>query len=341
MDSTENSDLLRNEIIELWTRADGYICAPVDTRKALGYAVKLLVTVALVGFLAWITPIHETVKLLSHAHLEWLALSLCGLMLGAVFQAQRWLYLLDHPDVRLSQLLHIHLVGTAAGFFLPSAVAGDIVRSGMLAREGNLLERSILSTVVGRLMGLTAMMCLGIGGALLWPNPALRFQPSKVALLLIGAGIVGIGPLWMLWKKLRRNREWWMQGASWKKRIYEGFTYLESLRNPVLLLKCFALSLGLQGVTLLSGWCLFHAVEADLSLAAAFALIPVAQLGSLAPLSLGGVGVREGVTMALFHGLVGIPRAQCLAASALGYLNGFAISLPGVFLILLTRRKKS
>jgi len=313
----------------------------VDTRKSLGFAVKLLITVSLVGFLAWITPIRETFDLIRHSDLGWMLLAFLGLVVCNWVQAKRWLLLLDRPDVKLSQLLHIQMVGTTAGFFLPSAVAGDIVRSGMLARDKSLLERSIISTLLGRLMGLGALFALGLLGAFLWPNPALRFQPSQIALTLGAGALLALVPGWLLWKKLRRNKDWWQSGSSWKKRIYEGFTYLESLRNPVLLAHCFFLSLVLQGATMFSGWCLFRAVQADVSLAAAFALMPLTQLGSLAPLSLGGVGVREGITMALFHGLVGVPRAQCLATSALAYVNGFLISLPGVFLILLTRRKTS
>jgi len=313
----------------------------VNTRKTLGFVVKLLITLLLVGFLAWITPIRETFDLIRHSDLNWMLLAFLGLVVCNWVQAKRWQLLLDRPDVRLSQLLHIQMVGTTAGFFLPSAVAGDIVRSGMLARDKALLERSIISTLLGRLMGLGALFMLGLLGAFLWPNPALRFQPNQIALYLAGSAALGLAPGWLLWKRLRRNRDWWLSGAAWKKRIYEGFTYLESLRNPALLANCFLLSLMLQGATMFSGWCLFRAVQADLPIAAAFALMPLTQLGSLAPLSLGGVGVREGITMALFHGLVGIPRAQCLATSALAYVNGFAISLPGVFLILLTRRKKS
>ncbi|MEN9354267.1 MAG: hypothetical protein RL318_1592 [Fibrobacterota bacterium] len=254
-------------------------------------------------------------------------------------QVVRWKLLLDHPSVTVRQLLRIHLIGTAAGFFLPSSVAGDVVRTGLLSREAGLLERSLISTLVARLFGLASLMILAMGGAMLWPNPALRFAPSQIALGLAIASLAGAYPAWRLWKRIRRNHDWWLAGPRWRKRVHDGFEYLASLRNPLLLGKVFAYSLLLQACTLLSGWMAFKALSAPVPVAAAFVFQSLLQLGSLAPLTVGGIGVREGLAMVLYHGVLHLPREQCLAAMALGYVISTILCLPGIALFAGLRKR--
>lgn len=301
---------------------------------------RIGVTVILLGAILWITPLGQTWQQIKHASGGWMALAFVSSLLSLWMQAIRWNVLLDLKESRIAQLFRLQLIGTAAGFFLPSSLAGDIVRSTLLAREKGLLERSVLSAVLGRIFGLASMMLLALVGALFWNHPGLGVQPGTSALLLALMGLIALLPTWFAWKKWRRNTQWWMAGPSWRARVYEGLSYLDqAIRNPRLVAKAFLFSLLLQVFTLFAGWCIFRSVGADLSLAAAFALQPLIQLGSVAPLSVGGIGVREGIGMALFHGLAGLPRQTCLAAMAMGYVSSTLISLPGVILALPEWRK--
>lgn len=290
-------------------------------------------TFTLLGIVLWITPLHETWRRISQADPFWLGATVVASVMSLWMQAIRWNILLDLKESRVGQLFRLQLIGTAAGFFLPSALAGDIVRSALLAREQEMLERSILSAVLGRIFGLVSMMTLALIGALFWHHPGLRFQPGPTAMALAVCGGLALLPAWYAWKRLRRNAAWWEQGAAWKLRIFQGLSYLDqAIRKPALVAKAFVFSLLLQAFTLMAGWFIYKAVGADLSLAAAYALQPLIQLGSIAPLSVGGVGVREGIGMALFHGLVGLPREVCLAAMAMGYVSSLLLSIPGIFL---------
>jgi len=300
-----------------------------------GHWAKLLriaTTIGLLGLVLWFTPLRATAGVIRQANPWWLACAIGTLSFGMLVQVARWQLLLDHSSVRFGQLLRIHLIGTAAGFFLPSSVAGDVVRTGLLSREAGLLERSLISTLVSRLFGLAALMLLAMAGAMLWPNPALRFAPNRIAGIVAIASLACAYPAWRLWKRVRRNHEWWLAGPRWRKRIHDGFEYLASLRNPLLLGKVFAYSLLLQGCTLLSGWMAFKSLSAPVPIAAAFVFQSLLQLGSLAPLTVGGIGVREGLAMVLYHGILQLPREQCLAAMALGYVISTILCLPGIAL---------
>jgi hypothetical protein len=292
------------------------------------------VTLGLLSLILWITPLKETYLRIRQADANWMGLAVASALMTLLMQALRWNVLLDLPESRLGQLIRLQFIGAAASFFLPSALSGDVVRSAMLAREKHLLERSILSAVLGRIFGLVSMLSLALIGALFWHHPGLRFQPGPTALVMAASGLACAGPAWYAWKRLRRNTDWWINGPTWRQRVFEGLSYLDqAVRNPILLSKAMALSMMLQVFTLFGGWCIFRAVGADLSLAAAFALQPLIQLGSIAPLSVGGIGVREGIGMTLFHGLAGLPRETCLAAIAMGYVSCTLISIPGLLLV--------
>lgn len=304
--------------------------------------LRIFITVSLLGLVLWISPLRSTLDSIRRADLFWIAAAMLLQFAGIWVQVFRWHVLLDESSVSILRLLKIHLIGISASFFLPSSLAGDAARSALLARQKGLLEKSVLSMLAARLLGLAALLTLALTGAFLWSSPLLHFKPNKIALVLAVFCLACIGPAWLSWKRLRRNTAWWHTGSSLKLRMFNSFAYLDdSLRNPLILSKAIILSLLLQGFTLLAGWCLFRSVCTALPVGAAFALLPLVQLGSLAPLSVGGFGVREGMTMALFHGVAGLPRETCLAVMALGYATNVALSLPGILLLSFFRNQKN
>lgn len=303
--------------------------------------LRILVTILLLGLVLWVTPLQSTATAIRDANVYWLAASLSLFLAATWVQALRWKILLDERSIPLSLLIRIQLIGTAAGFFLPSSLAGDMARTTLLSRSEGLLEKSILSTIASRLLGLAALMFLALAGAMFWGGQSLQLKPGKSVLALASLALVSIGPAWYAWKVLRRNSAWWNRGPAWKQRIYNGFAYIDrSLRNPRILGQSLILSVVLQGLTLSAGWCLFMAARASIGIGTVFALLPLVQLGSLAPLSVGGLGIREGLTMALFHGIAGIPRSTCLAVMTLGFSTSVVLCLPGIVLFYPTWRQK-
>jgi uncharacterized membrane protein YbhN (UPF0104 family) len=87
-------------------------------------------------------------------------------------------------------------------------------------------------------------------------------------------------------------------------------------RRPLAALGVFALSLAIQSwFVLLNAW-LGRAIGIDVPLAYWFLAVPLTKAVTLAPVSLGGLGVRE-ATLAGLLGLVGVSASDGAAASFL------------------------
>lgn len=292
---------------------------------------------------AWIlhaVPLDEALSKLASASVPLLLLSLLGNLAAMAIQAFRWRILLgSERSPTTSRLFLWNLVGGAASFVLPSSASGDVVKSLLMGKEEGLVGRSLVSTAIGRYLGLMATLILCMVGFFLWP--AVREVVSTTRMLLVAAALVGGALVGVaVLRGVHDRRKDLPEGGKWDRRFRSGLAILvEALSKPRLVAAALGLSLLLQVTNLLAGWCLFLAVGSTVGLGPVFALLPLVQLGTLAPVSLGGVGVREGLTLALFHGLAGIDKQLCLAANLAGYLVTALLALAGLVAWLVLRRR--
>ena len=256
---------------------------------------------------------------LRHADLALVLLALCMNYTSLWLQSVRWRVLLVRSEVGVGRLFAVNLVGVASGFLLPAAAAGDLVKSTILARTEGFAD-SILSTAVGRLVGMVAVGIVCMLGFLLWRTPGNVVETWRLALFL-ALSAVGIVMLYKGGAACRAmlSRFPRLSAKSWIRKPVE---YLELLgTDPRRLTKALALSIAQQSVLIVSGWALFHAAGSDIGFAPVLAMMPLIQLGTLIPVSAGGVGMREGFTVGLFCGIARLmARDVCLASIALGYL---------------------
>ncbi|HEV2121205.1 MAG TPA: lysylphosphatidylglycerol synthase domain-containing protein, partial [Chloroflexota bacterium] len=88
------------------------------------------------------------------------------------------------------------------------------------------------------------------------------------------------------------------------------------------------LSFVFQATVVLAAWAGFAAIGVPVSLGACFLFIPIISAIQLVPVSLNGLGVREGAYV-FFFGSIGIGQLESVAASLLFGLLVAAVSLAG------------
>lgn len=290
-------------------------------RNLVKNLVRWAVTAAFLTAIAWFVPLREVGGHLRRADWLWLAAGTFLTFLSSWLQALRWKWLLGEDAPAVGELFGWTLVGIGAGMFLPSSMAADGARAVLMGRERNMLGRSLISAALARVSGLGAVILVWGAGVLLWPRSRQIIATSPW--LIVATAIVAMVATVLLarWALQRRQALDPGQDKPWRMRLERGIEYLRGiLSEPVLLVKVLAVSVALQTLGFLGTWCLFLAVGVSVHVGAILALLPVVVLGSLAPVSLGGVGLREGVLIGLFHHF-GLASAEaCLASSALGYL---------------------
>lgn len=278
------------------------------------------------GLLAWVVTAaarHQgtdaLVERLREVRPLWLLVA-CLLPCAAILMnAVRWRILLaeEHIAPPLGWAVRHTLIGRFVGAFTPSTTGIDGYRTLAAARRsGDPAAASralVLEKVVG-LVGLAAVTTVcaslgvtGVSGRTVWIGVALCLAFSGV-----GYGIARrpalVSGLLPRWRRLARLRTMLGEIAGTSAR-------------PGPLLSAFALGVLNHTVTAAVFVAAAWAVRVDLGAAALFGLGNALVIAALLPISVGGMGVREGMAVVML-GTVGIGEGPAILVAVVGYLAG-------------------
>ncbi len=303
----------------------------------LSFLLKAAVSAALIGYLVTSVDLAEAGAWLQRLPL-WAALLAVAILYlqGAVF-ALRWHILLRAVAMRLppGQVLRIVWIGLFFNQVLPSSVGGDAVRVWYLRQAGNSLADAFLGVMAERVvqvLGLTALIATGLP-MLLGLLPGHPLPPVVAGLVIVAALVVAL--LLGFDRLFRRFAHWSPVGLLGRL----GAMLRTLFARPALLAGLVGLSVCGHGLIVLSIFTLARGLGVDLSLDAAFVLVPLAMFVTLIPVSVAGWGVREGALAAGF-GLVGVPLEAAVVVSVLFGLAAVLQGLPGGLVWVLARRAR-
>lgn len=244
-------------------------------------------------------------------------------LLGLVLRAWRWKCLLDAVGARLPfrRLVYLYYVGAFFNAFLPTGFGGDVVRVLEIGAGANSAQAAG-TTLVDRLTGFIVLFALALAAL---PLAGGQLPPALTALVAaLGAGILlGSALLFQgTWLRAltaglarwRFTRPFSLAGDGWLARTYGVITAC----GRAALLRALGVSLLFNLGQLLAGLLIAAALHIDLPPATLFVFIPIATVSLLVPISISGLGVREGVYVALFA-QVGVPDASAVAFSLAYY----------------------
>jgi glycosyltransferase 2 family protein len=282
--------------------------------RARRWALRLALAAAVLAALVAVVPRDELTRALGAVPATvWLAapLAFLAVHLVGVF---KWRLLVNAAGAGLSAriALRCYLFGLFGNLFLPSVVGGDAVRAGLALPHSRSASALLLSSLVDRLLDLAALAALAGAATLALPAtvaPAERGLLRTVATAVLLAGAAAVAALWKL--PFRRLPYRLRRFAAAARRAFRRLR-----RRPAILLAAFALGAALQLALLgLAVWLGRHAgVEAPLLVW--LVVWPLAKLAALAPVTQGGIGVREAALVALFRPF-GVPAAAALATGLL------------------------
>jgi len=304
-----------------------------------GLLLRALLTAAvLLGIALWL-PLREIAAAAGQTGAGlWLTI-LAGTLACHGVAAWKWQLLLraSGARTRLGDALAAHGAGLFANNWLPSVVGGDVVRAGLLARRRHGLAVPVAAGVADRVIDLAASLLLAALGALLAQSrstgSALPLLRGATALLALGVGI-GSALLWT-WPPERLPRR--LEPAL--ARLKQAFAAL--VRRPATTGAALLLSLLVQAALVALNARLGRAVGIEVGGAAWLLAFPLAKIAALAPVSLGGLGVREAAQAALLAPF-GAAAAPALAEAFVWRTELLALGLLGGALSgLLTRGRDS
>jgi uncharacterized protein (TIRG00374 family) len=255
-------------------------------------SLKIVVACVLLAALAWGIDWREMPAHL--ARLDWTlgCLAVLAVVLEMPVNAWKWSWSLRLHDLRFSwiYLFRTGCFGFFFNNFLPSAIGGDVYRVVRTGGQEGTRSRAISAVLVERVVGLAAMLCNGLLGALLlmqtyqlarWYVHVAIIGGAALAVLavLLYAGVLAglkrrlmsirfLEPVWDNLRRIGRPR------AEWLPLIATSFLF------QWLAAACLYLS--------------FAGVGAQISLAGALLITAAAGIASVLPISISGIGVVEG-----------------------------------------------
>ena len=313
-----------------------------------GRSARLVVGIASFAILVLLLNPKETWRILVGCNGLYVAYALALMGLVTVLRAQRWWMVsrgIGLPMPFLA-LLEITTVSMFFNLFLPGALGGDAYRAYTASRLSNRKLRSLAGVVIERVTGLVALMTVCVVATALTHH----LLPLERELLLGTSALIVLAMACSLW------------AASHARYLHGRFNHLIPHRlaqklppdrwNIILDVtedvlsrrRTFAASIAtgvvLQLVVLYTYYVTSIALGQHIPIQFFFVFFPLIELAGMIPLTVNGMGVKEGLVV-LFLNLAGVAPSFSMGLAILNRLLAVAISLVGGAVWLVRREPTS
>jgi uncharacterized membrane protein YbhN (UPF0104 family) len=297
-------------------------------RQRLFNLARITISVVLLAWIVTQAGLDKLIAVGRSADLRLYSLALGLAALGIGVRAARWQVLLNAVGARVPfrRTLYLYFVGAFFNTFLPTGFGGDLVRV-LEIGQGATSQQAAGTALVDRLTGFVVLFVLALASLPF----AYRLLPPRVALLiaLLALGVL-LGSALVFEGRLLRGLTGWLPrslslaGDAWIGKTYEVITACG--RRGIVGALLFSLWFNLQ--LILESVLISRALGLQVSPWVFFMFVPVTTAALLVPISIAGLGVREGMYVALF-GPLGVGVAQAVALSLAVYSLDFLMGLAG------------
>jgi uncharacterized protein (TIRG00374 family) len=307
--------------------------APVVRRPGSRWnlALRIVVSAALLAIVAWkSSDVSDAIPDGHHvASIILLVAAVLTALVGVFLSAWRWQRVLLLFDVRvpIPALFSHYVVGLLVGNVLPSTIGGDVVR---IARASNTVgssKVSFASVALERLTGFVALPLLVFAGFAIRPS-LIHHAHAWIALVVATTTLVALTLILFVAGHPRLAGRY-AERESWARFIGAVHLGVERLRRePRQIVPVLGASLTFQASQVAMFGLIFRALDLPVPIAAVIAFAPAVLMLQVLPISISGIGVREGALVLFLHSF-GVSNAQAGAAGLLWFGCMIAVSLLG------------
>ncbi len=313
--------------------------APPKRRRRRKLYLRAAVSLTLLVLVLRLVPLQEVTTTLASVRLPWLAAALATFIAQRFLAVLRWQYALGAEGVRVSffDLTRITFMSSPIGQLLPGGLGADLARGAQLARETGRGRAATASILVDRAFGAYSMLLLA---SVMVGVSELSGRPTGWLVFLGAFQIVvvaGAGAMFLLRSQLIR----WRAASTRHRRLNGLVDSVVALSSPERVRRVFVVSLFLsvvvQCVRCAMFWCIYRACGSNPDFVTCLTFVPLVFFLVLLPISLNGLGVREGA-LVYFFADAGVPARISISAGLICHLFSLLLALVGAVWILLDRR---
>jgi len=308
-------------------------------RQYLGIVLRLVMSVILLGVLFLLIDRDALLKAFMSVDPVYYLLGLAAYFATVAFWTLRWHLFIRAAGqpVGLGRALATLLTGIFYSMFLPTIVGTDVGRMYELARDENNKKSSVVSTVLlDRLMGMITLSLMAVAALVI----GSQFAADSSIILTVFGALAALIVGWVIFFNRRIMEA--IFGLVFRlpfvnrledtiREIYDALFMLHN--QPRLLLTTGVASLLNSISETLAALLAARALGVEVEPIYFFIFMPLIWLVMIVPISISGLGLREGAFV-FFFTQVGVSSADAVAISLLFYSFSVVVGLlGGMFLV--------
>lgn len=290
----------------------------LGTNKILVFLLKLLVSGISLYIIFSKTDIRQIFHILRNIGIFPFLIAALIYILSQFISTIRWKLLLPEK-FRVGKLFSLYMIGAFFSSFLPGVIGGDAIRAYYLNKDAKKISLTLASIFMDRYIGYVSLMIIGISA---FPFALGYFGESVyrwIMPLIFAAFAIGS----FLFFSLQLGRRFRVVSE-----FYEYFSSLKSKKGVIL--KVLIVSFIIQFMNFLIVIVLAMAMGEDIPALVLFVFLPIIITITSLPISISGLGVREG-SFVLLLGLIGVKPEVATSLSLAWFFSVFIGSLLGLF----------
>lgn len=311
-----------------------------SAKKILSNLLKVAISVGGLAYIFWKVPFAEVCGHWTAQALPWILLILFCTVFSMAIQANRWRSLLLEEGKKIK--FRTFYAYIALGYFfnnlLPSGFGGDAVKTIAFGKRFGNIANSVAAVAISRVMGLLAMFLCFFATL---PFVVARYDiptiyTGAVSAVALVSVLVIVGGLFSDKIKLPAKLT---ARVPFLLKLQDAFSIYRGYKKAFLLSGLDSIWLQISSIAI--HYAYFQAVGVPVDLATITVFMTITITVSMLPISINGIGIREGVNVSLFTGLLGIPADIVLAAALIGYIPMLFQAAQGAFVFAIIGKRNS
>lgn len=283
---------------------------------------KTIISIGLILFLVKKANPFAILESLRIVNLSLLGICFLLIIFGVIVCSYKWYLLLLVQKVAISmrRLIPFYFVGIFFNNFLPTGIGGDIVRIYNTAKYSKKGMASLTSVFMERFTGLIALVLI----AMVALGFSYRMGISRDVIFIVnGLFLLCLALTVILFNKIVFNKcnllvRKFRSGYLWNKieKIHQTIYFYRGSKTA--LGKAIGVSFLFQFLSIIIGYIISLSLNLHIPLLYFFLFIPIISVITMLPVSLNGIGIREG-SYIYFFTKVGATSAEAFSMSVLLY----------------------
>ena len=302
--------------------------------------LKIALTAILLFSVANLLEFSTLKPLIYKANINYFFLALIFHFIAFYIMSLRWWLILRDVGKRLDyrSIFGVYYFGLFCNNFLPTSMGGDVVRIATLRAKGVNAAPLIFATITDRVIGLVSILLMGIIG-INFSTSLHEILDSHIVVLIniLSVSIISLGVLTLNTHIREHFIEFVVIQLKSFTKINNMFIFchesLKSLKSSTTLYKAVLMSIVSQICIVVTYYLIGLSLGFDISFLEFVLIVPVVFLVASLPISIGGLGVREGILVILLNS-IGVSTSNAVSLSFLYLSILIIVTLPGSLFLL-------